>query len=93
MPVNLTGVRMSSSCVVSWILLIKNIAGSLHAHQVHSTLTDLRTPVYSSAPKRTCSEPHPSLESGENTVQRDYSFQECNRNHEIRQGISALPIL
>jgi hypothetical protein len=31
--------------------LVKNKAGDLHGHQVHSTVMALRTPVYSSAPR------------------------------------------
>jgi hypothetical protein len=41
---------MGASRVAGGIPLIKNIAGGLHAHQVHSTMTDLQTPVYNSAP-------------------------------------------
>jgi hypothetical protein len=49
-PVNKTGVRIGDSRVEDWIPLINNIAGVLHSHQVHSTVTALRTPVYNSAP-------------------------------------------
>ena len=52
-PVLLTGVRIGTSRVAGGIPLINNIAGVLHSHQVHSTMTDLQTPVYSSAPNRT----------------------------------------
>ena len=48
----MTGVRLGIPCVAGKIPLVKNKAGGLRGHQVHSTVTALRTPVYSSAPKR-----------------------------------------
>ena len=47
----LTGVPLGDSRVAGQLPQVKNKAGSLHGHQVHSTVTALRTPVYSSAPK------------------------------------------
>ena len=68
---------MSVFRIAGRIPLVKNKAGGLHGHQVHSTVTALRTPVYNSAPKRTCSEAHPSLKSGENTDHKHYLISEC----------------
>ena len=52
-PVNITGVFMSASRVAGRVSVVKNKTGGLHAHQVHSTMTDLQTPVYNSAPMGT----------------------------------------
>jgi hypothetical protein len=50
-PVNKTGVSgMNVSRIAGRIPLIKNITGCLHAHQIHSIMTDLQTHVYNSAP-------------------------------------------
>ena len=44
-------------------------------------------------PDGTCSEPHPSLKSGENTVQRGYLSKNANRIMLMRQVIPVLPNL
>ncbi len=53
-PVNiLTGVRMDDSRVAGYVPYVNNTTGVLHGHHFHSTVTDLQTPVYRSAPKGT----------------------------------------
>ena len=47
----LTGVRMGDSRGAGCVPYVNNTTGALHSHQVHSTMTDLHTPVYNSAPK------------------------------------------
>ena len=47
----LTGVRMDDSRVAGCVPFFNNTTGALHGHHFHSTVTDLQTPVYSSAPK------------------------------------------
>jgi hypothetical protein len=44
------GVRYSDSRVAGQLYQIKNEEGVLHDHHFQSTVTDLQTPVYSSAP-------------------------------------------
>ena len=48
----LTGVSMGDSRGAGCVPQVKNMTGVLHGHHFHSTVTDLQTPVYSSAPKR-----------------------------------------
>jgi hypothetical protein len=47
----LMGVNMGDSRVAGYVPYINNTTGVLHGHHFHSTVTDLQTPVYSSAPK------------------------------------------
>jgi hypothetical protein len=47
----LTGVSMGDSRVAGYVPSVNNTSGALHGHHFHSTVTDLQTPVYSSAPK------------------------------------------
>ena len=49
----LTGVCMGDSRVAGYVPCVNNTTGILHGHHFHSTVTDLQTPVYSSAPNRT----------------------------------------
>ncbi len=50
-PQGLEGVRMSDTRDAGCIPYVNNTTGVLHGHHFHSTVTDLQTPVYSSAPK------------------------------------------
>ena len=53
-PVNiLTGVRVGDSRVARCVPQVNITMGGLQGHQVHSTMTVFRIPLYSSAPKRT----------------------------------------
>jgi hypothetical protein len=48
--------------------------GSQPSGEIHNYKKDTRDGVSSCTPDRTCSEPHPSLKLGENTVQMNYLF-------------------
>ena len=48
----LTGVCMGDSRTSGCVPQVNNTTGTMHGHHFHSTVTDLQTPVYSSAPKR-----------------------------------------
>jgi len=47
----LTGVCMGDSRTSGCVPQVNNTTGTMHGHHFHSTVTDLQTPVYSSAPK------------------------------------------